>query len=258
VTGVAHDLARALDPVLLARAASIEPDPWQADLLRSDDDQTILLCSRQSGKSTTCGVLAYHVAAYRPPALILLLSPSQRQSGELFRKVKDVGRALGADACAVKEESALRIEFVNGSRIVCLPGTEATVRSYSAPTLVVIDEASRVSDELYQSVRPMLAVGHGRLVLLSTPFGKRGFFHKEWTEGGQDWKRVKVTAHDCPRISPEWLEAERETIGDWSYRQEYLVEFVELDDQVFGYDLIQQAVSAEVAPIFGGWRCSST
>ena len=257
MTAVASDLAYALDPVLLARAAGIDPDPWQADLLRGDDAQTILNCSRQSGKSTTCGVLAYHVAQYHPPALILLLSPSQRQSGELFRKVKDVANALGADAGPVVEESALRVEFANGSRVVCLPGTEATVRSYSAPSLVVIDEASRVPDELYQAVRPMLAVSHGRLVLLSTPFGKRGFFHKEWTEGGPGWHRVKITAHDCPRISEEFLASEREIVGSWHYRQEYLCEFVETDDQVFGLDLITAAISADVKPMFGGWRCSS-
>ncbi len=41
-----------------------------------------------------------------------------------------------------------------------------------------IDEAARVSDELYRAVRPMLATSGGRIVLLSTPFGKRGFFFR--------------------------------------------------------------------------------
>jgi hypothetical protein len=191
------------------------------------------------------GVLAYHVAAYRPPALVLLLSPTQRQSGELFRKLKDVHNALGADACLVSEESALRIEFANGSRVVCLPGTAATVRSYSAPSLVVIDEA----------VRPMLAVSRGRLVLLSTPFGRRGFFFDEWTNGGPNWRRVKVTAADCPRISDEFLAEEKERRGSWYVRQEFGCEFVETDDQVFGLDLITEAISADVKPFFGGWRC---
>src|SRR5450756_2157029 len=132
MTAVAQDLAFALDPVRLARAAGIEPDDWQADLLRSEDAQIALNNARQSGKSTTTGVLAYHTAAFKPPALVLLASPSLRQSQELFRKVKDVHNALREGACPLAEESALRFEFKNGSRIVCLPGTEATVRSYSA------------------------------------------------------------------------------------------------------------------------------
>jgi hypothetical protein len=89
-------------------------------------------------------------------------------------------------------------------------------------------------------------------VLLSTPFGKRGFFHKEYSEGGPDWKRVKVTAYECQRISREWLEAERRRIGEWWFKQEYLCEFVETLDQVFSYDDIQRALSDEsVTPLFG-------
>jgi hypothetical protein len=253
---LAADLARALDPVSLSRAAGIEPDPWQADLLRSDDPQVLLNCSRQSGKSTTTGILAYHVAAYRPPALVLLLSPTQRQSGELFRKVKDVHNQLGQDATLVAEESALRVEFANGSRVVCLPGSAATVRSYSAPSLIVIDEAAQCEDELYEAIRPMLAVSHGRLVLLSAPFGRRGFFFDEWVNGGDTWKRVKVPADQCPRITPEFLTAERERRGSWYVRQEFFCEFVETDDQVFGLDLITDAITSAVKPLFPGWRCS--
>lgn len=253
---VAERLALALDPVRLARRVGFSPDPWQADLLRSDAQQTILNCSRQSGKSTTTAVLATHEAEYRADSLILLLSPSLRQSQELFRKVRDVRAELGDDAVAVAEESALRMELVNGSRIVCLPGKEATIRGFSGVRLLVVDEASRVPDDLYQAVRPMLAVSGGRLVLLSTPFGTRGFFHHEWVEGGPSWQRVEVKASDCPRIPAEWLEAERAIIGDWWYRQEYLCEFVATLDQVFGYELVTEAVNVEIEPLFGGWRCT--
>ena len=239
-----------------ARRAGLEPDPWQADLLRSDARQTILNCSRQSGKSTTTALLAAHEAEYRPGSLILVLSPSLRQSQELFKKVRDVRLALGDEACPVAEESALRIELANGSRLVCLPGTEATIRGFSRVRLLVVDEASRVSDDLYQSIRPMLAVSAGRIVLLSTPFGARGFFHHEWTEGGPSWQRVQVKAADCPRISPQWLQAERGLIGEWWYRQEYECEFVSTLDQVFGYELVTEAVNPDIAPLFGGWRAS--
>jgi hypothetical protein len=195
--------------------------------------------------------LAVDEAIHRPPALVLLLAPALRQSSELFRQVKATLTALGDVVPPLKQESALTLEMVNGSRIVCLPGTEHTVRGYAKVALLVVDEAARVSDGLYQSVRPMLAVSQGRVVLLSTPFGKRGFFHHEFTEGGPDWHRVRITAHEVPRIDPAWLAGEREKIGDWWYRQEYLTEFVETDDQVFSYDSVQKAMSDEVEPLFG-------
>ena len=93
-------------------------------------------------------------------------------------------------------------------------------------------------------------------MLLSTPFGARGFFHHEWTEGGPSWQRVQVKAADCPRISPQWLQAERGLIGEWWYRQEYECEFVSTLDQVFGYELVTEAVNPDIAPLFGGWRAS--
>src|SRR6185369_6360406 len=98
------------------------------------------------------------------------------------------------------------------SRIIALPENERTIRGYSGAALLVVDEASRVSDALYASVRPMLAVSRGRLVVLSTPFGKRGFFFEEWSSD-RAWERIRITADQCPRISPEFLEEERLALG---------------------------------------------
>ncbi len=239
------------DAVLMANRAGIIPDAWQADLLRSDAKQMVLNCSRQSGKSTITSILALHQAIYTANSLILLLSPSLRQSQELFRKLQDFYNALESDYLPqAAHESALRMELSNGSRIIALPGKEATIRGFSGVSLLIIDEASRVEDALYQSVRPMLAVSGGRIILLSTPFGKRGFFHSEWTDG-IGWRKIKITADQCPRIDKEWLERERQMIGDWWYRQEYFCEFVETNDQVFSYDDIQMALDSSIKPLFG-------
>lgn len=238
------------DAVLMAQRAGIVPDAWQADLLRSGAKQLILNCSRQSGKSTVSSILAIHEAIYQPNSLILLLSPSLRQSQELFRKLKDVYNELDSPSLTQPiEESALRTEFDNGSRIIALPGKEATIRGFSGVSLLIVDEASRVPDELYQAIRPMLAVSAGRLVLLSTPFGKRGFFYSEWADG-QGWQKVKITADQCPRIDKEWLEGEKAMIGSWWYEQEYQCSFVETNDQVFSYDDINAALSPDIKPLF--------
>jgi hypothetical protein len=244
---LANDLSLALDPALLMNGLGLPPDPWQEQFLRSRSKRQILLCTRQAGKSTTTAVLALHEAINANGALVLLLSPSLRQSQELFRKVIATHKSL--QTIKATTESALRIEFENGSRIISLPGKEETVRGFSGVSLLIVDEASRVSDELYYSIRPMLAVSGGRLVCLSTPFGKRGFFFEEW-QNGKNWERIKITANDCPRISEQFLEEERQALGSHWFRQEYLCEFLETQDQVFGYDLIASAFTSEVAPLF--------
>jgi hypothetical protein len=192
----------------------------------------LLNCARQAGKSQTAAALALRATLLEPGALVLLLSPTLRQSGELFRdKVKRLYNALGRPI-ATKQESALTIEFVNGSRIISLPGDEGTIRVYSGVALLVIDEASRVLDNLYRSVRPMLSVSRGGLIALSTPWGKRGWWYEEWT-GTNDWERVHVTAEQCPRIDAAFLAEERKSLGERFYRQEYCGTFEDVVDVVF-------------------------
>src|SRR5262249_19499108 len=208
-----------------------EPDPWQRDVLRSTAPRMLLNCSRQSGKSTVTAILATHTVLYEPGALVLLLSPALRQSQELFRKCLDTYRALDRPVPA-EAESALRLELENGARIVSLPGTDTSIRGFSGVRLLLIDEASRVEDALYMSVRPMLAVSGGRLVALSTPFGTRGWWHEAW-RSGEPWERYEVPATDCPRISPAFLDEERRTMGAFWYRQEYNCEFLDAVSQAF-------------------------
>lgn len=238
------------DAVLFAQRAGIEPDPWQVDVLSSTARQIILNCSRQAGKSTISSVLAAHESAYIPGSLTLLCSPSLRQSQELFRKLKQVREPIADTLPGVVNESALQMEFENESRIIALPGKEATLRGFSGVNLLVVDEASRVPDELYNAIRPMLAVSGGRLVVLSTPFGKRGFFYQEWSEGGSDWKKVRVPADKCPRISQDFLDKERKAVGDWWFKQEYMCEFTETIDSVFRYEDISRALDTDEEALF--------
>src|SRR5512142_2985339 len=110
------DLARALDPALVACDCGITPDDWQRDLLRAMPKRALLLCSRQSGKTTTTAIMALHRALYEPNALVVVVSPSQRQSAEMLRTIRLLHSKLDG-APALGAESVLKIEMANGSRI---------------------------------------------------------------------------------------------------------------------------------------------
>jgi superfamily II DNA or RNA helicase len=137
------------------------------------------------------------------------------------------------------------VELRNGSRIQSLPGKEATIRGYSGVDLLIVDEASRVTDDLYNAIRPMLAVSDGRLALLSTPFGRRGFFFNVW-ERGEDWKKIRITAKQCPRITEEFLKRERASMPHWFYRQEYECSFEESQAALFDWEEVEAAAKEEV------------
>jgi hypothetical protein len=224
------------------------PDPTQVRVLNTPAIRGVLNCTRQWGKSTVTAAKAVHQAWSRKGSLTIVVSPTARQSGELVRKAAGFANRLGIRAKG-DGDNEISLEFPNGSRIVGLPGTEATVRGFSAVSLLLVDEASRVCDELYLAVRPMLAVSAGAVWLMSTPFGKRGFFWETWENGGPEWERIQVKAEDCPRIPEAFLTEEKRTMGDRWFRQEYGCEFVDSVSGLFDRDLIERAMSDEFEPL---------
>lgn len=245
---LAHDLLFGLAPAAFMRSLDVEPDSWQEQILCWSGQQAILNCSRQSGKSTVASLLALHRAFFFPNSLVLLVSPSLRQSSELFAKVRSWLERMPSKP-EMAEDNRLSLVFTNSSRIISLPGNEATVRGFSAASLVILDEAARVDDTLYYSLRPMLATSGGRLLLMSTPYGKRGFFYEEWTIGS-NWTRISIPATACPRIPSDFLESERRSLGPRWFAQEYLCSFEDTVDQVFDTDLVRRLITPNIEPLF--------
>ena len=187
------------DPVAFAlHYLKFTPDPWQAQFLRSKAQRIALNCSRQSGKSTTTAILALWEAINKPKSTIVLDSPSLRQSQELMLKFAEFLSLVNKNV-KLDSDTKLSVRFANGSRVLALPGSEKTIRGISAVTLLILDEAAGIPDELYGAVRPMLAVSKGRLILMSTPRGEQGFFWETWAKSS-GWQKVEVPWHQLSLI----------------------------------------------------------
>lgn len=219
-------------------------DEKQRLVLDSGAKRAILNCSRQWGKSTVAAAKAVHRAWTLPGALVLLASPTERQTREFMRKAADFVRQMGVLPRG-DGDNDISLQFPNGSRMVGIPGKEGNVRGFSAVSLLLIDEAARVPDELYFALRPMLAVQEGDLWLMSTPYGSAGFFWKEWMHGGAEWLRIQAPATECPRISAKFLEEELHAMGRVWFGQEYLCEFVENGRSFFDRESVERALVDE-------------
>ena len=260
-----HDLwfALAIDPTaLFEHTIGSTCDKWQSDLLLSTDQRGLICTGRQVGKTTAVSVLAAHEAMFKPDSLTIIVSPSLRQSGEVFTRALQVIKKAGADvskssvdtgpanAPKLEKQTATEAKVPGGGRLLSLPGggtADASIRGYT-PSLVVIDEAARVNDLVYTALRPMVAVSKGRLICLSSPFGRRGFFWEAW-RSNEDWLRVKIPATECARVDPAWLEKERESMTAWEFRSEYLAEFQDNAATAFAAELVQRAVDPAVEPL---------
>ncbi len=245
------------DPVTWAeRIAELTLDPWQCDVLLSPAARLLLNATRQSGKSTVAALKAAWTVLQG--GLAVVVSPSLRQSGFLFRKLS---RHLVASEAAFRRETLTEVELVAGGLAVSLPGDRpAMLRGLSlrhdGPAVLIVDEASRVRDELWATISPMLAAAPAaQQILLSTPAGASGEFHRAWSSD-EDWERVQITADQCPRISAEHLAAERIRLGDALYRQEYFGAFVSAPSSVFDAEVLAHMFGDHTEEEFEGAESS--
>jgi hypothetical protein len=240
------------DPVVWAQTAfNFQPDAVQSRILGATANHIILCCTRQFGKSTITAIRALHHAWHHSRSLVLVAAPTARQSGEWIEKSSAFLRILG-----VKPRGDGRnpnsLVLPNGSRLVGLPGVAANIRGFSSVSLLLIDEAGFVPDELYHALNPMLAVSRGALWLMSTPNGQSGFFYDQWHREQSGWARFQVAAGDCPRISSEFLAEQKILLGDPVFRREYLCEFTAGASQIIDRDMLDAAFDPAIHPLNAG------
>lgn len=247
-TGV-EQLARPRDAVAVASYLGLRLDPWQERTLGAPHRRKLCLVARQGGKGVVGTLEAIAHLLTHDGAKAIILTPTEEQSKRLLSRIREAYARL--PACpSVVTDVATTFRLATGSQVLAMPGSETSVRGIEAVTLLIVDEAALVPDDLYAAVRPVLATTDGRELDLSTPHGTRGWFWESWLRATtppipSHLLAVRVEATEIPRISSQFLANERSELGDLVFRQEYLVEWLEDVSSVFSADLIAAAVSAE-------------
>ncbi len=254
---VAMEFAMALDPaVLFRRGLGFPPDEFQLRVLRSSSRRLLWAASRQSGKSVTAAAIAVHTARYGPAGgLVVVVSPALRQSVEMVRTCTQILRNVGEQAgepTGATDATMLKITLSNSARILALPAGEAgeTIRGYTA-RLLVLDECAILSDDTIASVTPMLAATGGRLLAISTPRGRQGFFWRAFESDDPGYERIRVRADQCARISPEFLDQERRSMSAARYAAEYDCEFTSTEFAIWDPATIDAATRGDVVLLEG-------
>jgi hypothetical protein len=230
-------LARQLDPSILMHDLGLSPDAWQEQVLRSRSKRMLLVVGRQLGKILVAAIRGLHRACFVPGTEVLIISVGERQAQLLFDRMKDCHERLGL----VPTEKELRTELwlANKSRVIALPGSPATTRGYS-PSLVILDEASRIDNGSLAAVAPMISETDGDLMALTTPAGRRGFLYDAWIDESQEWERVSAKRIDYPnRMRPGFLEEQLKILGPALFSQEHENAWIEDSDQLISDSAIQ-------------------
>jgi len=225
-------------------------DPWQKEVLAAKGN--ICLCSgRQVGKSTVISIDAGEYALNHPKSSIMIISAVERQALLLFEKVLSYIHEKNKKFIKTGKQKPTKheIRLTNGSIIRCLPTglSGYGIRGYTIDRLYA-DEAAFIPEEVWAAVTPMLATTGGDIILLSTPFGRQGYFYRCYND--ESFKSFHVNTEEVAKQRPpemrermeKFLEFERKSKTKFQYAQEYLGEFIEELQQWFPDELIKKCM----------------
>lgn len=214
-------------------ALGITLDPWQRKLVDTPPGKrAIALTHRQAGKTTACAVVIAHTTLFSGETTSLILCPTQRQSAEGVRRVRHFLMKAGAKFIS---DNAFSLELDNGSRVLALPGSDDSgIRGLSINGVLVLDEAARESDELFNACLPMVLrhTNTARVLVVSTAWAAQGFFYRLWT-GGEGWVKIRADITECSHLTPEDIERERRSMPAAAFRREYLRELDQTETRFF-------------------------
>lgn len=218
--------------------------PFQERLVRSPrGSRWHIKVARQHGKTESAAALLAHTACFWPGSTSVVIAPTQRQAAEAVRRCR---RMLVKAGAGLPVDNAFSLEVHEGGRILSLPGADdSAVRGLSIENggIALIDEASRVSDELFRAVTPMLArhAKTARLIAISTPRVKGGFFYELARAQDEGWSYITVRASAAGILPTGFLSAQRRVLGERAYEREYELEYDRTESLFFDRDAIAAA-----------------
>lgn len=198
----------------------------------------IMLSPRQSGKTTTFGILALHMACFNNNKRILITANKGETATETFTRIKDAYIAMpNWLKPSVKFIGKTHLELANGSTIN-ITRTSTSMGRGKSIDLVILDEMAFIEnhlmEEAWRSIYPVISRPGSKAKILcsSTPKGTKNLFYEIWhkaTVGGDSsWGHQRVYWQEIEGRDEEW---KRKTIIDIGsverFNQEFGCEFFE-------------------------------
>jgi hypothetical protein len=227
-----------------------EPFEYQEDFMDEENDRKAFVSGRRVGKSRTAGWLALWKAATFSGAEVLVTAKAQRQSMEMFNQIVNeiTDSRVSKEEWGIVNKTRTEINFDNSSRIIALPvGRDGSnIRGYGGrDNMIIVDEAAFIDDSIFQQVfSPMMAVGNGDFILLSTPFGKKGFLWERFND--DSWHTVQVPTSANPLVPDSFIEEQRKNLTNTQFKQEILGQFDEASNSFFTREELMNCVKEDV------------
>ena len=206
----------------------IQFDTWQQEVIDDNSQHIAIRAGRQVGKSFVIAHKAARYALDNPNKTVLVIASVDRQATLLFEKILETLIQLDKKSVSSGKDRPTKhhVKLKNGTRIYSLPTGRSGygIRGYTID-LLIADEAAFIPEEVWVAVAPMLATTGGKMILLSTPWGKRGYFYDCFQD--ETFKTWHVNAEECTRVPQDFIDQQKKRLSKLAYEQEVLGNFLD-------------------------------
>ena len=250
------------DPVLFSREViGISPDEWQCELLRAVADPEIRRVTCRSGhgvgKSTAVALAAvWHVLMRVPSKTVVTATTSAQLFDACFAEMKNVAKRLKAPFDDLLEIKSDRIELRSQPEttfISCRTSRqeqpEALAGVHSENVLLLADEASGISPNVFEAASGSMSGHNATTVLTGNPTRNTGFFFDTHNRLREDWYTMHVSCVDSPRVADDFVEDMKKRYSEDSpaYHVRVLGNFPPSEeDTVIPVALIESAMNNDI------------
>src|SRR5262249_14395899 len=197
------------------------PHEWQQQFLGAPLGASIaVLTARQVGKSTVAAVGMAHSAIFKPGSLSVIACPTQEQSAETLRKVRDMVLRAGAE---LSTDNKYSLELTNRSRVLALSGNQEAIRGRTVDAWIIADEAAQLDPAIMAALHPMRTqCPDARFAMLSTAWTRTDPFWEVWAGNDPSWLLIEATIDVAPNlIAPAVLARAQQQLSEADYKREY-------------------------------------
>lgn len=214
----------------------------------------VVVKARQLGLSTLTAAYASWLALFHKDKNILIIATKLAVAQNFIKKVKVLIKSLPSWLILpeIVADNKQSIEFSHGSSIKAIPTSDDAGRS-EALTLLIIDEAAFVRnfDELWMGLYPTLSTG-GRAIVLSTPNGVGGQYHKLYTDALEDlndFNAITLPWNVHPERDDDWFKKETMNMTRRQIAQELNCDFASSGETFLTNEDIEWVSNMIQAPI---------
>jgi hypothetical protein len=224
-----------------------------------DNRFSLLLFSRQTGKSTISTIYMLWTALFFNDQKIMLVANKENTAKEIFKRIRLAYEQLPNWLKSPVNYYGLEsLELENGSRI-SISTTTGTAGRGSAANLLFVDEADWIEphllNEFWASVYPIISSSmKSKIIMASTPRDTAGLFYKLYNQsvkGENDWQSLKILWNEVPGRTEKWKQQTIASLSDITmWKREFECEFDEVGESSIDIELFDFLKKQTFEPLY--------